>query len=851
MAIQVQTLRKLFDDTRPGGVLDVPPELLGADAALVFPGGVLRIEGVVCDAKELRAAGRAVTTAADGPLPVRVDFGRDGEHVSGVRAFVDLGGTVGLVLVDGVPSGDGPRPGAWLVTGDRVLPLAAPPQCEPDTDPERRDGLGRPLPPRRLRTAEERRREPRALVTSRGIVVPRTAAVRRKGVTVLDSPMIRGWSPPEPPPGANGISINLERRTFRLVGALTALPATPPYKTTIAGLLIVGVGTYTGTAMGAYVVPDSGTDPSMFVYAALSGDPLLGSPPLELNGVSAGFGWNSKVRVPAAEALATFPFLQALDDPGSIGHDEEATDPLDILATLVGSGSLAWVRPSEGNVWIAAGFAFSVFELIKGRAMAIVQFGDDLVISLLGTGGAELPTKSTKKIARVEIGVEATIRPSSGELSLGVGLTENTFVIDPDCKVRGGIGLKVWFGANPNAGDFAFILGRIPAGRELPVRYPRGAEAALTWALGSTVTVSGSAYAGLTPKSLMAGGALELVFESGMLRAWLIARIDAFLQWKPFYFDVGISVRVGVSATIPIWFVRIRISVEVGVSVRAWGPPVGGEATVHLWFISFTIGFGRKRDDTPPPLGWFGFQGTLPVPQHMVRSTAGAGLIGETPAGTTRSERKPWIVDNAGFRFTADTQVPVSKVYLSRTGTEDVAGGPPIDILPMALKDRQSELRVWVTFNGDDTYDLMEWGRGILRGPVPRARWGDSGDGGELIPEQVIGIELASPPVDNGTDTGFIDEEGISFDPVTPPGIQPLDPAATPVGPVPQRPSRSVVDIIATGVNTPTVKDRRNALLDAAENLGLFDRGPVDTDLTAYASAAGTAFTADPMLIPA
>ncbi|OPC77911.1 hypothetical protein B4N89_37315 [Embleya scabrispora] len=825
---------------------------------------MLRIENVVCDAKGLHAAGRAVTTAAAELLPVRVDFGHEGEQVSGVRVLVDLGGAGGaggLVLVDGTPNSDGLPPGAWLVTGDQVLPLATPPRratespsdTAPDTttDPARRDALGRPLPPRRHRTPDERRRKPRALVTSHGIVVPRAAAVRRKGVTTLDSPMVRGWSPPEPPPGANGISINLERRTFRLVGALTALPATPPYKTTIAGLLIVGAGPFTGTAMGAYVVPDGGTDPSMFVYAALTGDPLIGAPPFELNGVSAGFGWNSKVRVPAAEALASFPFLKALDDPGSIGHDEEATDPLDVLATLVGGGSLAWVQPSEGNVWIAAGFAFGIFELIKGRAMAIGQFGDDLAISLLGAGGAELPTKSAKKIARVEIGIEATIRPASGELSLGVGLTENTFVIDPDCKVRGGVGLKVWFGANPNAGDFAFILGRIPAGREVPARYPKGAEAALTWALGSTVTISGSAYAGLTPKSLMAGGALELVFQSGMLRAWLIAKVDAFLQWKPFYFDVGMSVRVGVSATVKIWFVRIRISIEVGVSVRVWGPPVGGEATVHLWFISFTIGFGKPRDNTPPPLDWGGFQGTLPAPQHMVRSTAGPGLIGEGPAPATRSGRKPWIVDNAGFRFTADTQVPVTKVYLGKTGTVDVAGGGPIDILPMGLRDRQSELRVWITFNGDDAYDLMRWGRKILRGPVPRARWGDSAAGGELIPDRVIGIDLASPPVDHGTDTGFIDEKGISFDQVSPAGIQPLDPAAAPVGPVPQRPSRSVVEAIVTGVNSDPVKARRSALLDAVETLGLLDRGPVDTDLAAYKSAAGTAFTADPMLIPA
>ncbi|MFE3776168.1 DUF6603 domain-containing protein [Streptomyces sp. NPDC059122] len=846
MAVQVQALRKLLEKAPPGGVLDIPPELLGAEAGNVFPGGALRIEGAVCDPKELRAAGKAASTANGGLRPVRLSFTENGDEITGTLAAVDLGGPHGLVLVDGDAGSAELPPGAWLLTEGRTLPLSVRRPAR-QTDPADLDGLGRAKPVPRARSTRGRR-GPRALVTTDGILVPRRTAVRRKGFTVLESPNVRGWGGIEPPSGDNGISFNYENPPLRIAGALTALPARTPYKTVIGGMLIVDTGTLNGTAMASYVVPESGTRPSFFAYGSLGSEVGFGPPLFQVRGISAGFGWNSRVRVPGAEAIGDFPFLIALDDPGAIGSDDEEVDPLKVLAALVG-GSLPWVSPQEGDLWFAAGLAFNIFETIKGRALALVQTGSDLSISLLGAGGGELPTRSNKKIARVEIGVEATLRPVSGELSLGVGLTENTFVIDPDCKLRGGIGLKIWFGDNPKAGDFAFILGAIPANRELPPHYPKQQPAGITWGLGSTVNISGSAYAGLTPKSLMAGGALEVVFQSGMLRAWLTAKVDAFLQWNPFYFDVGVGVRVGVSATIKVWFVRVKISIEVGVSVRVWGPPVGGEATVHLWFISFTIGFGKGRDNTPPPLDWGGFQGMLPAPETMVRTMAGSGLLGEEPSAP-RSEGKAWLVDNAGFQFTADSQAPVNKLFLNRTSTTPVAtADDQINILPMQETGRDSELRVWLEYNANQDEDLMEWGHEAVRGNVAKSLWGRDTGGDELLRDRILGVKLASPPVDNGTDTGFIDEKAISFDPVRPDGNQPLDRTQAAVGPVPQR-TTGVISKISTAVNASTVRTQRAALSEAVKNLGV-DLGPVDNDLTAYAGCAATAFTAEPLLIPA
>ncbi|MDH6117864.1 hypothetical protein ABH930_005279 [Kitasatospora sp. GAS204A] len=816
-------------------------------AELVFTGAVVSIDGAVYDPSALSVGGHATTTASPSPVPVRLAFTVDGEWVTGALVVADLGEGSALVLVDGAPGGTALPAGAWALTDGQVLRLArrAP---APPTDPGRLDGLGRALPAVRQRGGA-RDRIPRALVTENGILTPRPGPLRRKGVRILDSPAVRGWSPIGTPGDENGISVQYWNGPLRLVGALTALPAAPPYKTVIGGLLVVAAGsTLNGTAMGAYVVPDgSGAQPSLFAYGALGNNIGFGPPMFQVRGISAGFGWNSRVRVPAADALGSFPFLIALDDPSAIGVEDDEVDPLKVLGSLIG-GSLPWVAPQEGDLWFAAGLAFDCFESFRGNLMALVQTGSDLTISLLGVGGAQFPTKSDKKIARVEIGIEATLRPTAGELSISAGFTEKTFLIDPNCKLRGSLGLKFWFGEHAHAGDFAIILGAIPAGRDLPVRYPKQVATGLTWALGSTVTISGSAYAAFTPKSLMAGGGLDVTFQSGMLRAWLTARVDALLEWNPFYFDLGMGVRVGVSATIKVWFVRIKISIEVGVSVRVWGPSVGGEATVHLWFISFTIGFGAARRSHAPALDWGGFQGMLPPPENMVRTTPIAGYEGES-APATPGGIKPWLAGNGGFTFTADTQAPVSRVFLDQGSTTPVATDSTVDILPMHVRGKGSELRVWVTLNGAATYSLARWGRAILRGNVPNGLWGQQADapGDGIIHDRILGVRLTSPPVDHGTSTGFIDEKGISFDPINPDGNQPLSSGESATGPAPTRPG-GVITAIQNGIDTTATRGNRTALAQALTALGA-NLGTLDTNLSAYADAAGTAFTAEPMLV--
>lgn len=712
------------------------------------------------------------------------------------------------------------------------------------------------------RTRAPRRPGPVAVANTDGFLVLVPPSPRAGRLTLTGSPVPvrlpsvgRGWADPGVPSGGQGVSINYESPPLRVAGALAALPAPDPsYSAIVAGVLMVDTGALNGTAMGAYVIPKSGTEPSFFGFGSLGSKQGIGPPPFQVRGIAAGMGWNSAIRVPRAEAIADFPFLVALDNPGAIGAEEEGnSDPMAVLKALTG-GATPWIRPSQGDLWVAAGLAFSCFETITGRAMLLVQAGNDLTIALIGIGGTEFPPRAPKKYARLELAIELVLRPDAGELSLGAALTPNSYVFDDDCKIHGGVGLKIWFGNHPQAGDFALSMGGYHPGYTIPVGYPKNARLGITWGLGSTVSIGGGGYFAITPSSVMAGGRLEVKFHSGMLRAWLTAYADALVQWDPFQFDIAIGVSIGVSATIKVWFVRISITVEIGADLRVWGPPTGGEAKVHLWFISFTIGFGAGRPGTPNALDWHQFARMLPPPDTAVRVTPLSGLVadGFTEDGRRGGAQAPWQVSEAGFTFGTDSAVPATGIYLDASQTPTVHGDT-INIRPMRRQNLDSSHRVSLTRDGGPS-DLARWSVADSRVNVPQAMWGvGAGDtlpapGEQLVPDQLIGARFTSPPVDYGTSTGYISEQSLAFDPMPTDGPMPLNPDATP-GPAPIRRAGTIA-LITSGVNAPARQTARSELAAAFTGFGL-DLGPLDPDLSGYARAAATAFTAEPMLVPA
>ncbi|MFB6566413.1 DUF6603 domain-containing protein [Streptomyces noursei] len=733
--------------------------------------------------------------------------------------------------------------GTWLVwPGGAIVPVrdGSSPAVQGSG---RRDGLGRALPhkPASPRPLPVRRRTAVAVAGAKGFTVVAPVSEGRR---------TRGWGVGVPD-GGEGVTVSYRASPLSVTGTFTQQPASPPYRSVLGGVLLVDTGTITGSAVGAYVVPgEAGTQPSVFAFGALGSDKGIGPPPFQVRGVALGLGWNSRLRLPEdVEAVADFPFLVALDDPGAIGG--AGGDPVEVLRTLT-AGEDPWVRPAQDEAWVAAGLAFSCFDTVFGRALAAVQTGPDLAIALLGIGSAELPRGASKKFAKAEIAIEAVLKPKAGEMRLSAALTPASFVIDPNCRLRGGATLSIWYGPSEQAGDFVLSLGGYHPNYKVPAHYPVPTRLGFDWDLAGNVTVSGNAYFAVTPSAVMLGGGLDVQFHSGMLRAWLTAGVDALIQWKPFAFDVGIRVRVGVQARVKILFVTLSITIEVGVSLRVFGPPTGGEATVHLWFIEFTIRFGARRDSADDRLDWEGFKEMLPPPDNLVRIHPGPGLISDGAVGDGSDEA--WLVTSAGFTFTVDSAVPITELYLD-SANAPTERGDRFGVRPMRETGRTSTQRVTLALEGAPVL-LSAWDAEYQRTAVPQSLWGTGSPGqlpspgGQLVHEQLTGVRLVSPAAENGASTGYISAEHLAFDPMEP-GTVPLDADAEPTGPIPRRlPGGEAIGRIADTVDASSQRAARSALADALTTAGV-DLGTLDQALPGYVRASQISFTAAPLLVPA
>jgi hypothetical protein len=101
-----------------------------------------------------------------------------------------------------------------------------------------------------------------------------------------------------------------------------------------------------------------------------------------------------------------------------------------------------------------------------------------------------------------------------------------------------------------------------------------------------------------TPREIMAGASVSLWGEFCGISAGLDVYVDVLIKWDPFY----LLARMGVC----VWFEFLGRH-EIGVDLTIHTPPFGGEATIDLFIVSFTIEFG---DNDPP-------DDRLPVPEFV------------------------------------------------------------------------------------------------------------------------------------------------------------------------------------------------------------------------------------------
>lgn len=536
-------------------------------------------------------------------------------------------------------------------------------------------------------------------------------------------------------------------------------------------------------AFGSYALIDK--HPSLFIFAYLNA-PLGGPPFFFVNGLSGGFGYNRTINIPPANQIENFPFVAGIENPvalgGKDGQPPSAEEALRALGTKI-------VPPQLGSYWVAAGIMFSSFQLINSKAVLMVIFGNDFEIALLGLSGMVLPKKG-KTYVGAQIAFKVTYKMSTGLLAMEAVLTSNSYVIDPNCKLTGGLAFYVWFkdqsSTGARAGEFVFTLGGYNPAFKKPDYFPDEPRLGFSWSLGD-VTIKGGAYFALTPSAVMAGGSLEAVYKSGNLKAWFTAYADFLIMWNPFYYDIRVGVSVGASYTVKfIWTTTFKV--ELGADVHIWGPAMAGSATVHWWVISFTVRFGATssgpndsriidwnefnpyflpKDQAPaaPPQQQpetallrksnagvkTAAQDAVPVQQvsHIKQS---AGLIKELPnpnADVSKVSPSLWQITADGFAFNVSTIVPLNSITINGIAqpiTSDVKFGiRPMGSVVFGKPGQMSTLDFKLYYNTDEYKDLKNWAFAAELNGVPESLWGTVNNGktavdSKIIPGALVGL---------------------------------------------------------------------------------------------------------------
>ncbi|MFF6946830.1 DUF6603 domain-containing protein, partial [Streptomyces lavendulae] len=671
-------------------------------------------------------------------------------------------------------------------------------------------------------------------------------------------------------PTLTGAGASLRQQAFLLdiamrnTGALTG----PPSLAGLVQLRIPGLERqepfYTMLLAAGWTKNAEGWD-SVFVYGELltntkypSG--LLTVGPVVFTGVALGFGVNSSLHLPRWDQLTSFPLLTRLDAAPPLPTDPQP-DPLTPLAALdqLAGGDPTpgnpppppWITPALGQYWFTGGLQFSLFGYIDCRAQLFGEFGSNQWhIALMGRVSAAVPKSLEKPPAQVNIDFMLAFRSAENLLSMDVAIAPGSYVLDPACALTGGLALYVWTGGT-RKGEFILTAGGYHPQFDVKNGYPRVARLGFVWNKSKLVTMKGECYAAVTNSAFMIGGELAVVFAAGgnfRIEAWAVVRAHALLQWKPFYADIFVGISLGIAATVKVLFIRVRVSIEIGVDLHIWFSEFGGRARVKLFFTSFTFDLNGSERKGSKPVGWNEFTMLLPAP---IRVTPLKGIFHNDPGSTdllSTSATLPVSADD--FTVSTDTDIPASRITLNGR-PPSIDGRPlpdddPVAIRPMDLSGVYSEhkVEVWrndVPFNPD----LEGWTVEVIRRDVPASLWGEPLDDPydaieeEMLPDRMVGLRIAVPVPRPEGKVGPIASASVGVEGL-PDGRMPLrDP--DPVGPTPTADDGSVA-VIADTILDPAP---RSLLHDALFSLGVAPGS--DGTLEHFAAGARTAFTDPPL----
>lgn len=521
----------------------------------------------------------------------------------------------------------------------------------------------------------------------------------------------------------SGMGIAYTSKTLTISGGFTA-SGEDGYD----GALLVKMAGISLYAAGSYQAK------SLFAYALLTGQ-IGGPPAFTVTGIAGGFGYNRSLRLPAVEDVGQFPMIRA------------AVGRLDKSAMI--TELKQYITVAYGTNFLTAGVKFHSFQMIDSFVLCTVSFGNRLEIGVLGLSEISVPANAkTAPIAYAQLALKAVCVPDEGVVSVMAELTGESYILSKACRITGGFAFYLWFGGR-HKGDFVVTLGGYHPAYRKPEHYPSVPRLGFRWCVTPELTLSGELYFALTPRCLMAGGALSAVYQSGNLRAWFCARVDFLLGWKPFHYDASLYIGLGASCRLNLLFGHVTVSAELSASLHIWGPDFSGEARITWFIISFTIRFGSAKKEKKY-IGWDEFETSfLAAGNENVCAGAESAprerrmhTVSYTDGLLWQSDTEGAFVDPEELCICVRSQVPATECTVNDRA-QDVPG-TALGVLPMGENKRlSSSFRVRVIDSAGVQQDMRA---GCERENVPSAMWGlsDTGLNGDGLVEQVcVGVSLS------------------------------------------------------------------------------------------------------------
>lgn len=531
----------------------------------------------------------------------------------------------------------------------------------------------------------------------------------------------------------DGLSLGYDRPPLTIAGEFLRMDM-KGFDLALGGMASVGTPALALTALGFYAQPHEGKDPSLFIYGQLDlKNKTIGPPMFRIESLAAGFGYHTSIRTPKLPEVSHFPFVKMLS------KSDEAHRPLGVLGELMqGSAEApAWVTPSPNAIWLAAGIHALVYELVDVSAVAVARFGNDFTVGLYGKAEAQFPRKPANAWARLAVDVLAEYRSRDDVFELSAAVTDDSFIVDPACRLQGEAHVLLWFGGNrSHAGDFVVTMGGYSPAFDKPQHYPDAKRIGFSWNITSGLYTSGACYAALTPHALMAGFETQIHGEWGPFEGEVKVYANGLLEWDPVYFDVDFGGRVTGKA----FGVKLF---ELSAKGHVWGPPVGGHARFDVLWSHVDVDFGAPpRSKARSPLDAKSFRERMLPPgnEKVVQVRPLRGLLPTT--GPSERSEAIWDISSE-FSLSVASPAPATSVAVN--GTKFGSSKGVLHIRPMQDPDPKVKAEEYVS-------DLEVK---LLRDNKPVSVGGDKPESWEILPvSQAVPTALWGLMTDDRTPTG-------------------------------------------------------------------------------------------------